>query len=281
MAEKRVSIFELENELDIQKEFNRLRGILFSDSIAKADIGYDHGPFISVINKRIFPYWPHRDTFLDVFEYLDFIGLDYRVRNGSLNIDETSFLNFLEFFANITDYMLLFCKKNNIIWSLDPVISGCILNIPKILSKMHYKKKKINEKTLIIKEDIDIDSVADSVPKDILVILLKYCDFRIENNLEVKKSLLKSIDLYIDNNKKSFQRLENGKSLVSDIDFIFNKFGINHEIDESFSNYTKSELLNLYDKVFVLCLELFRKEKVQIIQKDIAILKKGAKTVSD
>ena len=248
------SIFDLENRLDINNEFERFVRELYEDGNAAlyAEDEYhqkEYSTLIEVIDKKIFLKWKYRDTFIDVDEYLEHIGVDY---------DKTTFLYFLEFLAN----MWVLIKKEDSI-ELSQRAIATMENIPKILEKMNYKLKELEDKVIIVKRDSDVDSILTVVSEDIADILLEYNDFRIKNNIEEKKKILKKIDLYIEKNIKikSFD-----KGLDDSIGTIVNKMGINHPIEEEFKTLTVTELIEWYDKCFLMMIHAIRTVEINKIK---------------
>ena len=138
-------------------------------------------------------------------------------------------------------------------------------NIPKILEKMNYKLKELEDKVIIVKRDSDVDSILTVVSEDIADILLEYNDFRIKNNIEEKKKILKKIDLYIEKNIKikSFD-----KGLDDCIGTIVNKMGINHPIEEEFKTLTVTELIEWYDKCFLMMIHAIRTVEINKIKNE-------------
>ena len=193
--------------------------------------------------------------------------------NG-FGIDETNFLYFLEFLINISNFMKQTCSSHGIKITYDMRVQACLDNINKLLAKMHCELKTIKNEVIIVKKDIDVDSVIDIVPDNIADSLLSYCDFRVEKDLDAKKAILKDIDIYIDANKTKLDKIDGCESLRKDIDFIFNKFGINHKIDEKFKDLPKEDLLGIYDISFILVLELLRRGKINNARKTINSYKK-------
>ena len=173
------SIFDLENRLDINNEFERFVRELYEDGNAAlyAEDEYhqkEYSTLIEVIDKKIFLKWKYRDTFIDVDEYLEHIGVDYEktLMYGVEPIDKTTFLYFLEFLAN----MWVLIKKEDSI-ELSQRAIATMENIPKILEKMNYKLKEVEDKVIIVKRDSDVDSILTVVSEDIADILLEYNDF--------------------------------------------------------------------------------------------------------
>ncbi len=261
------SIFDLENRLDINSEFERLFRIFCEDENgAIYEDRYHHKDcttVIEAINEMIFLKWKYRDTFIDVDEYLKFIGVNYEeaLIYGVEQIDKTTFLYFLEFLAN----MWFLIKKEDSI-ELSQKAIAAMENIPKILEKMNYKLKEVEDKVIIVKRDSDTDSVLVLVPENIANILLEYNDFRIKNNIEEKKKILKKIDLYIENNinVKSFDT-----GLYDSIGMIVNKMGVNHPIkEEPFKSFKETELMEWYNKCFLMMLHAIRTVEVNKIKKE-------------
>ena len=155
------SIFDVENRLDIRREYERLARVFYEDreSALYAQDDYhqkEYSTLIEAIDKMIFLKWKYRDTFIDVYEYLEHIGVDYEktLIYGVEPIDKTTFLYFLEFLAN----MWVLIKKEDSI-ELSQRAIATMENIPKILEKMNYKLKELEDKVIIAKRDSDVDSI--------------------------------------------------------------------------------------------------------------------------
>lgn len=96
------SIFEIENRLDIPKEFSKLINIFHENSQATIyEVGYNtskYGTFMDAINKKIFLQWEYRDTFLDAYEFLEHLGIDIdNIEYLKCCIEGKQFLYYLEF----------------------------------------------------------------------------------------------------------------------------------------------------------------------------------------
>lgn len=260
----RKTIFEIENRLDITKEFENLIKAL----VEKNTIFYDgyHMSFFEFLNKYVFNLWEYRDTFTDLEDYLEHIGITSRIINKYDVLTKEIFLNFLELLMN-----LLLVIENNI--GIENVYFRSIKtkniishNVPIILEKMNYELYSEENTTRIRKRDADVDSILDLVPEEISYLLLSYNDIR-NNNIESKKTLLKKIDLYIDANKRKYKEIS--KELLDSIETIVNNMGINHQSKESsFNNLSKSELNEWYDKCFKMMIHLIRTEDIINIKQE-------------
>ena len=262
------SIFEIENRLDIDNEFEKLIRELYEDEKAALYKEDKYSPkvytsLMVAIDKIIFLKWKYRDTFMDVEEYLEHIGIDYEqtLLYGNCLIDKTRFLYFLEFLANMA---VVIDKENTIELSRRAV--AMIENIPRILEKMNYELKEVEDKIIITKRNSDIDSILDKVPENIADILLEYNDFKTKSDIVTKKKILKDIDLYIEKNinVKSFD-----KDLDNAIGLIVNKMGINHPIkEEPYKTFSEEQLLEWYDKCFLMMIHAIRTVEVNKIKNE-------------
>lgn len=252
------SIFKIENRLDISKEFSKLVDVFQENSNAAIYEEKYHsrmyGTFMSAINNTVFLEWKYRDTFLDVYEYLEHIGINIEAIDYlKYHINKEQFLYYLEFILNM---VLLIDDTNKRKIELLPMTIAAIENIPKILEKMNYKIKELDDKIIITKRNADIDSILETVPEDIASTLLEYNDFRIQDDIKAKQKILKNIDLYIEKNIniKSYD-----KELDNAIGTIVNKMGVNHPIkEEPYKLFTDEQIIEWYDKCCLMMIHAIR-----------------------
>ncbi len=260
----RKSIFEIENRLDIEKEFEKLIKVLFEEDTIyynSCDMS-----FFEFLNEYVFNLWEYRDTFTDLDDYLEHIGITSRIINKCDVLTKEIFLNFLELLINL---LLVIEEKigiKNVYFRNIKTKNIISHNVPIILEKMNYELYSEENTMRIRKRDADVDSILDLVPEEISYLLLSYNDIR-NNNIESKKTLLKKIDLYIDTNKSKYKKI--GKELLDSIETIVNKMGINHQSKEpSFNNLSDYELSEWYDKCFKMMIHLIRTEDIIKIKKE-------------
>lgn len=259
-----MSIFELENRLDVRKEFDSIVSALNQ----KDTIFYD-GSYMSFhhfLNKYIFNLWEYRDTFTDLDEYLEHIGISNRMISGYDSLKKESFLNFMELLLNlllVIDYKIGMDNVDFINIKTKNILPH---NIPIILEKMNYEIYNYEDTVRIRKRDADVDSILDIVPKNVSELLLSYNDIR-NNNIDSRKSILKKIDVYIDKNKSKYKSYD--QKLLDSIDTIMNKMGINHEPDEyPYNELKENDLIEWYDKCFKMMIHLIRTEDIIKIKKE-------------
>lgn len=260
----RKSIFEIENRLDIEKEFEKLIKALFEEDTIYYN--YRDMSFFEFLNEYVFNLWEYRDTFTDLDDYLEHIGITSRIINKCDVLTKEIFLNFLELLINL---LLVIEEKigiKNVYFRNIKTKNIISHNVPIILEKMNYELYSEENTMRIRKRDADVDSILDLVPEEISYLLLSYNDIR-NNNIESKKTLLKKIDLYIDTNKSKYKKI--GKELLDSIETIVNKMGINHQSKEpSFNNLSDYELSEWYDKCFKMMIHLIRTEDIIKIKKE-------------
>ena len=260
----RKSIFEIENRLDIEKEFEKLIKALFEEDTIYYN-SYDMS-FFEFLNEYVFNLWEYRDTFTDLDDYLEHIGITSRIINKCDVLTKEIFLNFLELLINL---LLVIEEKigiKNVYFRNIKTKNIISHNVPIILEKMNYELYSEENTMRIRKRDADVDSILDLVPEEISYLLLSYNDIR-NNNIESKKTLLKKIDLYIDANKRKYKEI--GKELLDSIETIVNNMGINHQSKKfPFNNLSDYELSEWYDKCFKMMIHLIRTEDIIKIKKE-------------
>lgn len=262
----RRSIFEIENRLDIKKEFEKFSNCLLEQSTISYN--YNLMSFYRFINVYAFNLWEYRDTFIDFGSYLEHIGITNSILHGTKDITEDIFLNFLELMLNL----MMVVKKNFINKSLRFDIKSTKVaniiehNIPIILEKMNYEVEYKNNMALIKKRDEDVDSVLDLVPEGIQVLLLEYNDIR-NNTISDKMTILKKIDLYIEERAKFYKGLN--AATYESIQLIVNKMGVNHPLKDSpYVDMSEAEIIEWYDRCFKLMIHLIRTEDVNNINNE-------------
>ena len=256
------SIFDIENRLDVKKEFRKFVKIFHMTSSIKNGYIGEWVTLFKFFDIKVFKNWKYRDTMLNTTEFLEHIGVSKPIIEGHLPIDKDTFLRYIEFVLNMlleSKYQIQNCDR-------DEILDATIKNIDTILEKMNYKYEKIEDRVILTKRDSDVDSVLEYISKDIAECLLEYNDFRIQNDIEAKRKILKDIDLYIEKNMKGKQIDEEVKNSIG---MIVNKMGVNHPItEEPYKSFTEKQLLEWYDKCFLLMIHAIRTVEVNKIKNE-------------
>ena len=256
------SIFEIENRIDIEAEYEKLFNGFFTDNFAILLNNGRNCSLVTYLNVESFLKWNYRDTSISVKEYLEKLGINFILieEYSNYQIGEEEFLYFIEFFLNMF-FILRYDDKIR----FSNRIKAYQENLKLVLEKMNYEPQIIEDRIIIRKRDADADSILELVEEDIAGCLLEYNDFRIRNDIEAKKKILKKLDLYIEKNINL--RATNNKDLDDTIGTIINKMGINHPINEKpFSTFTDEELLEWYDRCFLLMIHAIRTKEVEMIK---------------
>jgi len=266
--EGRKSIFELENKIDIQKECTKIYKALSNPEEGVYNGYTDMGSYFKFLNDRVFYLWPYRDTCLTVYDFIGLIGIqkkDYPV--FVLLPTETQFLQFMELIYNLEQYAWKILDEDGEDldkWHYDPKVYSAIHNIDVILSKMNCQIVERGDKYIIIKKNPDVDSIVRYIPAPISDLLLSYGDFKIDDDLEAKKAILKGLDLHLEKDKTRFRGYDKG--LYERIQPIVNKLGVNHPIKAPYDKLSKNELLEKYDECFTMMTHLLRYDAVKQIE---------------
>lgn len=256
------SIFDIENRLDIQKEFKKFVIALHNKKCIQESYIWEDISVVEYLNRNFFKNWKYRDTMVSVEEFLEHIGVSKNMLEGKEEITQEIFLRYIEFLVN-----MIYITKDQIYYYIkDDLVEATLYNIDLILEKMNYKSQELTDRIILTKRDVDIDSIIKSVPQDIADILLEYNDFRIEKDIQEKKNLLKQLDLYIEKNIKV---KDYDKELDQTIGMIVNKMGVNHPINEEpYLSFSEDELLEWYDKCFELMIHAIRFKRVKEIKEE-------------
>lgn len=264
----RKSIFELENKNDIQKECTKMYETLSDPRECVYRRRIKIGSYFKFINDRVFYLWPYRDTCLTVYDFIGLLGIQ-KTEDPIFTLlpTETQFLQFMELIYNLEQYawkVLDEDSENLDDWQYSPKVYSAIHNIDTILSKMNCQISKQGDRYIITKLNPDVDSVVQYVPTSVVDLLLSYGDFRIEEDIKAKQTILKKLDLYLEKDKAKLRGYDKG--LYERIQQIVNKLGVNHSIKEPYDKLNKDELLEKYDECFTMMTHLLRYDAVKQIE---------------
>ena len=90
----RMSIFNLNNNDTYKDEYIKIIKVLNSKCITIQKKTYS---YFDYINTYLFNNWKYRNTYIDCYEYLKFIGVNVNSKKISLD----AFINLIEFILNI------------------------------------------------------------------------------------------------------------------------------------------------------------------------------------
>ena len=185
----RMSIFNLNNNDTYKDEYIKIIKVLNSKCITIQKKTYS---YFDYINTYLFNNWKYRNTYIDCYEYLKFIGVNVNSKKISLD----AFINLIEFILNIQ--ILIESNKyynDNTIYSV-PAKSIIFHNIPLILDKLNYQAYDLDDKVMIFKKDIDYEDLFSIVPDDINELILSYSNIN-NNGIKTKRIILNKLYNYL------------------------------------------------------------------------------------
>ena len=248
----RKTIFNLDNKIIIKDEYLKIIKVLNSKCVLYNNKSYSYFEFI---NNHIFNNWEYRSTFIDVYEYLNYLGIN--LKNKKINM--SSFINLLEFLLNIELFI-----ENNKYYSLNVTISTqcrSILqhNIYLILEGLDYEAYKLDDKVIIYKRNLDFNSLLEVLPNDIYELLLSYNDIN-NNGIKIKRIVLFKIYQYICRDYDKYKSYNS--TILTSVKFIVTKLGISGDIDKSYKDMSLYKLKKYYDYAFTMMVYIIRSEIV-------------------
>ena len=246
----RVPIFNLNNKSSFKDEYIKIIKVLNSKCITfngKSSTYFDY------VNTYLFHNWNYRGTYLDCFEYLEFIGVNINTKK----ITEEAFLNFLEFLLNMQNLV----ESIKMIGDKTTYSTTCrsILfhNIPIILENMGYQVYSVDNKVMILKKDIDYEDLYEFIPDEIYELILSYRS--VDNNgIKMKRIILNKLYEYILSDIDKYKSYNS--TMVSSIKLVMNKMGVIGNIDKKYAELTNYKLRKYYDYCFSLMTYLIRTE---------------------
>lgn len=274
------SIFELEKRTDIRKECLRMEEYLDRPQFIKIDGYSGKSTFWSMANS-CFKFWPYRYTATSVYDFFDLIQLPMKVKE----MNNTEYFYYLQF---IFDFVMWISSYNDdVIFDIDPnedlydlffdnedEFDLITTNIKIIMEFSNYSIEKINDHYTFIKRDADTDSILSIIENenDLRLALLEYNDFRIKNDINEKRIILKKLGDYLEPKRKEFNSIN--KSLTDDIFYMLNKFYIRHNNDGNIKFDSNTDYIKWYDKLFKMIIHLIRSKYILDVQKELKDYKK-------
>lgn len=259
----RKSIFELEKRIDVLDETRNLISFLYKKDTFSWNNHYNES-FISMVN-YYFPSWSYKKSALSCQQYFELYGIDVR------RLTEESCLYLLEFLLNICSWIPAQIEYQSSYSSFrdrnEQLISGIETSINSILEGVNYKAKKVKDKVLIYKRNADVDStISLTSNSDLATLLLQYLDFRNQNSVVEKGSILASLNIWIEKNKEEYKKINN--QLYKDVSAIINNIGSRHK-ENMDPPLTRKEKLHWMDNCFHLMLYLIRSVELKSIQNEL------------
>ena len=255
----RTSIFNLNNKTNYKNEYIKIIKVLNSKCITFKNKTYTYFDFI---NNYLFNNWKYRNTFLDLYEYLEFIGVN--INSTKINLD--GFINFIEFLLNI---QLLFESikyyNENVIINTKAK-SILFHNIPLILDNLEFQAYDLDDKVVIYKKDIIYNDLLDEINDDIKELLLSYNNVN-NNGIKTKRLILNKIYNYISLDVDKYKSYNT--SIFNSCKTIITKMGVLGEIDKKYIRLSNYKLKKYYDNCFKMMCYLINSNFIYKIKNEI------------
>ena len=255
----RMSIFNLNNNDTFKDEYLKIIKVLNSKCITINKKTYS---YFEYINTYLFNNWKYRNTYIDCYEYLKFIGVN--ITSKKISFD--SFINLIEFILNIQ--ILIESNKfynDNTSYSI-PAKSIIFHNIPLILDKFNYQAYDLDDKVVIFKKDIDYEDLFSIVPDDINELILSYSNIN-NNGIKTKRIILNKLYNYILTDLEKYKSLNS--SVYQSVKLVVTKMGIIGEIDKKYQNLSNYKLRKYYDYCFNMITYLLRTETINKYKEEL------------
>ena len=255
----RMSIFNLSNNDTYKDEYIKIIKVLNSKCITIQKKTYS---YFDYINTYLFNNWKYRNTYIDCYEYLKFIGVNVNSKKISLD----AFINLIEFILNIQ--ILIESNKyynDNTIYNV-PAKSIIFHNIPLILDKLNYQAYDLDDKVMIFKKDIDYEDLFSIVPDDINELILSYSNIN-NNGIKTKRIILNKLYNYLLSDIEKYKSYNS--SIFSSIKLVINKMGVVGDIDKKYQNLSNYKLRKYYDYCFNMITYLLRTETINKYKEEL------------
>ena len=255
----RMSIFNLNNNDTYKDEYIKIIKVLNSKCITIQKKTYS---YFDYINTYLFNNWKYRNTYIDCYEYLKFIGVNVNSKKISLD----GFINLIEFILNIQ--ILIESNKyynDNTTYSV-PAKSIIFHNIPLILDKLNYQAYDLDDKVMIFKKDIDYEDLFNIVPDDINELILSYSNIN-NNGIKTKRIILNKLYNYLLVDYEKYKSYNS--SIFSSIKLVINKMGVIGDIDKKYQNLSNYKLRKYYDYCFNMITYLLRTETINKYKEEL------------
>ncbi len=248
----RTPIFNLNNKTSYKDEYNKIINVLNSKCVNYNKMDYT---YFDYVNTYLFNNWKYRDTFLDCYSYLEFIGVNLNSKKRT----QTSFINFLEFILNM-EYLMESIKTYYEKTKLSTLCQSIIFhNIPLILESFSLEPFYLDDKIVISSKNINYEDLRELVPNDIYELLLSYTSVN-NNGINMKRIILNKIYEFICLDYDKYKSYN--PSVFNTIKFVINKMGVIGKIDNKYKNLSNITLKKYYDDTFYMLTYLIETDNV-------------------
>lgn len=269
----RISIFELERRLDFDAEFEMLYELIEETDLEVSKV---HATYIIDLINDTFHSWPYGEHALNIQHYFCRLSIEFD------QIDEITYdedrMYFIDFIINYFSWLKQNKEFKQIVKSFEQNRINEIMKkiegvISFILENLNYRIIQGKNHLYITKRDENVDSILSVVDEpDIRELMLSFYDFRIENDVDEKRIILKKLGDYLEPQRRELNTYN--KNLTDDIFYILNKFYIRHNNDSNIKFEKDEDYLIWYDNLFKMIIQILRAKEIKKIQSKLVEFKK-------
>ena len=237
----RKSIFDIvSSTVDMAGEVKRLLVMSRNETVLIAEYGIKYNLF-DFVDRYCFKEWSARQHFLNVDDFLTALNFNLLYHDALNNVD--SLLTLIELIYNFWE--LSYQKLDDT--SLPVKGVGNYYHLKDVMDDLldQYNHTAYidedNDCVLVIEDKTEVSSVAEIVPENLSLSVIKYNHRSLQGDLNAKKSILVALGAELEPQRKELQELN--KQLTSDIFFMLNNMNIRH------NNRSKKELAKYKDYV--------------------------------
>lgn len=268
------SIFDIEKRLPINIECKRINELIKKNEFYIRNDNSFYNLY-QIIDNYLFLKWSHRHTATclnDFFDYFDINFQYYKDRNIYLQEHQCLYyletlVNFIAFLINDINNPFTQIVKFSDYVSINEFIKSLSKNIDITLESVNMKKYDANTSMIrFTKRDADADAaIIAANDRDIALDILSFLDFRNENNINEKKSIITRLYKHLEANQSIYKSIRIKSSAISkdinpydDFFLLANKFDIRHHPKDLLKNGSFQKLDdNRTKEVLDICFRLF------------------------
>lgn len=258
----KISIKYLEQRMDIDTEISKLKS-LFSEKIVGKTTSFPYPDItFSDLLTDYFDSFPLSGTSRNVKEFFEERGINSKQEDYNLYL--------LNLYSNFIFWLTEEYKSLKSLELEFKFIHNLYDRILLILESQNYNDILSEEKNefgfldvFTVKRDEDIDSVLEFISPELRLDLLSYIDFRFENNIKHKESIIARLYKDIES-KKTTLNCDPFKSLYTDT-----KFALNIPRHHREYTMTDEEKILWYDRSFRMYVHLIRSQEIKKYQSEL------------
>lgn len=259
VSEKKSITDFLDRKTDLPEEIHKLAE-RFEEEFVDS-FGLKRPSLEEKIGKGGFLKWSHRETYLSPSELKKVMGIE-DIRRKEL--DDKKIIFYLEYILNM---LHIFSDNNNVrnIHEYNPIADlpyeqiadSLYKNIEIILSQHNLEKYEVKKCLYrIITKNAAVDEALKVVDPSIRYLVLEYNHVSIREDIGKKRDILCNLYHDFEQKRDELKKTSDGKSIASDLGFIFNNLDIRHNnvkgkhLNNAIKDMSEQEMREWYDKCF-------------------------------